>query len=161
MDVFSEGGLKAQGFVGFVNFQSLDLTTVPEAEGVYILLRDTDDPPQFLDSSPGGWFKGNDPTEEVVKLKAKWVEGARVINIGKASKTKRRNLRRRITEYRRFGLGERIAHWGGRYVWQCSDSAHYLICWKEVPQGTALNVERELRRKFKATYGKLPFGNHH
>jgi hypothetical protein len=82
-----------------------------------------------------------------------------VIYIGKASKTKSTNLRRRIKAYRRFGQGEPVGHWGGRYVWQCADSVDHIICWKDVTGRAAREVEREMLAGFEDDYGKLPFAN--
>ena len=159
MSAFSRSELAEDGFVGFVRFSDFDLNAVPPVEGVYVVLRDTDEPAEFLKSSPGGWFKGNDPTQDVAVLRDRWVEGARVVYIGKASKTKSTNLRRRIGAYRWFGQGKPVGHWGGRYIWQCADSADYVICWKDVTGLAARDVEREMLARFKADYGKLPFAN--
>ena len=159
MSAFSEAALAADGFVGFVKFCDLDLNDVPTVEGIYVVLRDTDEPPVFLRTNPGGWFKGRDPTEDIAVLRHRWVEGARVVYIGKASKTKSTSLRRRIGAYRRFGQGKRVGHWGGRYIWQCADLADYAICWKDVTGLAARDVEREMLARFKADCGKLPFAN--
>jgi len=151
--------LSDEGFVGFVRFQDLDLKGVPKVEGVYIVLRTTDGPPTFLKGSPGGWFNGNDPTESVSKLESSWVKGTRVLYIGKASRTKYTDLRKRLRWYRAFGSGKRKAHWGGRYIWQCGDSADYLVCWKDVTGRKARDVESELIARFVSEYGQRPFAN--
>ena len=63
-------------------------------------------PPQFLDVSPAGRFKGIDGTEPVADLRDRWVSESRVMYIGKANvgRSGRRGLRRRLDEYRRYKL---------------------------------------------------------
>lgn len=52
--------------------------------GVYVVYRDSDEPPHFLEVSSGGHFKGKDPTVPVALLQSAWVSGVRVLNVGKA-----------------------------------------------------------------------------
>jgi hypothetical protein len=55
-DIFVRGALAAQGFIGFVPFKHVDLDLVPSLPGVYVVLRENDTRPVFLEASPAGWF---------------------------------------------------------------------------------------------------------
>lgn len=157
---WSRSGLKADGFRGFVRFSELRAACVPAAPGVYVIVRQLDGEPEFLPSSPGGRFKGKDPSAPRERLVAEWVPEAEVVYIGKASggSTGRRGLRKRLDEFRRFGEGEPIGHWGGRLIWQLEESDTLLVCWKETAVEPAL-VERAMILKFTTEFGRRPFAN--
>ena len=135
---------------------------MPPAEaGVYVVVRSTAAPPQFLPQSVAGRFKGKDPTVTLETLNLKWLPHTDVLYIGKADlgKTGKRSIRKRLDEYRRHGAGEPVAHWGGRYLWQLADSDELLVCWKETPAAQAEEVESEFIANFLSQYGSLPFAN--
>jgi hypothetical protein len=156
--VFDHSSLEAEGFTGFVTFNELlesKLADVPTDGGVYAVLRESDEPPAFLENNPGGRFKGKDPTVDISALEAKWVEDCTVIYLGKGD-----NRRRRLREYARFGAGAPIGHWGGRYIWQLSDSAQLLVAWKVCgEEQSAAGLEGELLQRFLAEHGRMPFAN--
>jgi hypothetical protein len=128
---------------------------VPATGGVYAVLRESDERPTYLLSNPGGRFKGRDPTVAVSALEMKWVESCPVMYLGKGD-----NLQRRLKQYARFGAGDPIGHWGGRYIWQLGDSAELLVAWKGCDEGqSAADLEREIVGQFKERYGCLPFAN--
>lgn len=158
---FTREALAGRGFAGFARFKELDLGRVPVGEGVYVILREKEERPRFLDRSPAGWFKGLDPTVAVAELEASWPDGAHCVYIGKASSgtTGKRGLRKRIRELRRFGDGEPIGHQGGRRIWQLSDADDYLIAWLLTPNDDPERVEGELIRAFVDEYGVRPIGN--
>lgn len=158
---WSVGGLQDYGFEGFVRFADLPDTDVPDGPGVYVVVRSATDVPTFLHESPAGWFKGRNPAVSGARLVTKWVDGASVIYIGKATPGmgNRRGLRKRLNEYRRFGTGVPVGHWGGRFVWQLGDHETLTVAWKVLDDQDATEVEDQLIRDFVSHHGTLPFAN--
>lgn len=154
--------LEAEGFRGFVIVRDLRegrVENLPRASGVYVVLREKDDPPTSLSTSPAGWFKRKDPTVDVPSLEAAWVPGAHVLYIGKTSQQE--GLRGRSKALIDFGLGKPVAHRGGRYLWQVTDSLDFVVAWREFPRGVdPRDEERELLHRFCAAHGgRRPFAN--
>ena len=85
--------------------------------------------PEFLSRGTGGFFKGKDPNVSITELGTNWVKNTCVVYIGKAGTT----LRKRLNQYLKFGNGQNIGHWGGRYIWQIKNSGNLLLCWKPTP----------------------------
>lgn len=151
---FDRTGLEAAGFTGFVRFADL-AAAVPRSPGVYAVLRDTDGPPDFLDLSVGGHFKGKDPTVPTDVLANKWIDRATVVYFGKAGV-----LSRRLAQFAAFGRGKPTGHWGGRYAWQLADHDHLLVAWLALPDGTdPTDAEHDLLDAFAGEQGALPFAN--
>jgi hypothetical protein len=155
---FSDQALREEGFSGFVTFAELlagALADVPTSGGVYLVYRDDEAEPVFLDERPGGRFKGRNPTELVETLSGNWVPATQVMYIGKGD-----SLRRRLKQFADFGAGKPVGHWGGRYIWQLADSADLLAAWREAnTEETAAGAERALIERFKTSHGCLPFAN--
>ena len=150
-------GLRSAGFSGFESVQSLResrLAAVPSSPGVYLILCLTAEP-SFLPHSSAGRFKGRDPTVAESALRQAWVDGARVVYIGKASSS----LRTRLRTYVAHGLGRRAAHWGGRFIWQLAESGNLLVAWRVEPQRSPREVERELIAQFEHRHQRRPFAN--
>jgi hypothetical protein len=59
-----------------------------------------------LTVSPGGRFKGRDPSVSAERLQTEWVSGTPAMYIGKAD-----TLRTRLTSFARFGAGKPVGHW--------------------------------------------------
>lgn len=146
MDVFN-------GFVRVFNLRGEALKDIPDVPGVYMVLRDSVERPDFLVRGSGGYFKGKDPNVPLSELCANWVESANVLYIGKA-----KSLRKRISQYLRFGDGKPVGHWGGRYIWQLADAQELIFCWMPVI-GDADAVETEMICRFREHYGSRPFAN--
>jgi hypothetical protein len=158
MSSFTREALEREGFSSFLTFEQLRerLAEVPPHAGVYIVLRTSGDPVEFLDANPGGRFKGRDPTVEADVLRRKWIERSEVVYIGKGD-----NLQRRLKQYADFGSGNPIGHWGGRYIWQLADSASLQVAWMLGGSAeTAAMMEARLLRRFKEEHdGRLPYAN--
>jgi hypothetical protein len=158
----SVDALQQFGFEGFLPIpvlQESNCCYVLDVPGVYLVLRSSKTPPEFLAESTGGFFKGKNPTVLAGVLENKWVDNVLVLYIGKAGPAKGRTLRTRLAEYMRFGQAEAIGHWGGRYIWQLADSGGLLVCWKETYSDDPRKEESQLIEKFEAVYKKLPFAN--
>jgi hypothetical protein len=110
----------------------------------------------FLDGNPGGRFKDKDPTVDGATLRASWVPECSVVYIGKADIASRR-----LRQFARFGAGEPVGHWGGRYIWQLADSDDLLVAWHPVSWAeTAREYERRLLAHFAGLHGGArPFAN--
>jgi hypothetical protein len=156
---FSRTALRGAGFVGWVTWPKLrlaDYLPIPALPGAYVVYRPTVESPTFVHPSPAGWFKGEDPTVSEARLRTEWVEGAQVVYIGKADV-----LRRRLTQFGRFGAGEPVGHRGGRLIWQLADADDLLVAWHEINWAeTARDYERRLLGEFAEQHGgRRPFAN--
>jgi hypothetical protein len=153
--------LSRGGFTGWHRFGDLrhHLGSIDRAAGgVYIVYRDTLDPPVWLDKSPGGTWRG-DPSVTRGELLDNWGEGAaQVVYIGKANHGQ---LRNRLRAYCSFGEGRKGRHYGGRLIWQMGASADLVVAWRVItdPGVNPYDVEQEMLRRFRAVYGALPFAN--
>lgn len=155
MSGFDRAGLEARGFVGFRRVAELrastGLRTLPVEGGVYVVAIE-DSRPDFVDPGTGGWFKGSDPNVAVQTLRSKWVDGAYVVYIGKAT-----SFRTRIGQLIKFGEGRDIGHKGGRYLWQLKGAEELVVAWQVHPDPAG--EESALLEAFVAEYGTFPFAN--
>lgn len=154
--------IKDYGFTGFIPVGQLmkDVSMIPESKGVYMVLYIQDTPPVFLEKGTGGFFKGKDPNVQQMTLRENWVEGTKVVYIGKAGGASHSStLKNRIKQYLRFGEGKHVGHWGGRFIWQLKESNSLLICWKVITDEEPRKVEKNLINDFKNEYNMRPFAN--
>lgn len=162
MDFNNVDDLKSNGFAGFKNIQYLyrDSSVIPKVRGVYLVLRNTLDSPEFLHPGCGGFFKGRDPNVDEEILQQNWVEGSKVVYIGKAgSLTGKATLNSRIRQYLRFGQGNNVGHYGGRLIWQIKNHNDLVFCWKKTPNHDPRVVEKMLISNFAENFGVRPFAN--
>jgi hypothetical protein len=157
---WTRDALELAGFVGWHPFGDLPsrLGSIDRgAGGVYVVYRDTLQPPGWLDRSPAGTWRG-DPTVPHEVLVANWVEGATVVNIGKANHGQ---LSNRLRAYCSFGTGGKGRHYGGRLIWQLKDSADLLVAWRVITDLgiDPRKVEKGMIDAFRSAYGKRPFAN--
>jgi hypothetical protein len=114
--------LEEQGFEGFQTVYDLWLAKcqpIPEKPGVYLVLRDADGPPNYLDKSRAGLYKQQSLTVPVSDLESNWVENALVIYIGKAGGPGiAQGLKSRIRKYVNSGFGSKAQRRGGKLIWQ-------------------------------------------
>ena len=135
---------------------------IPALPGVYVVLGNYSDIPEFLEKGTGPEFHVksgvaqamNYPVEE---LERKWVDDTWIVYIGKTDSS----LRKRISDYIKFGVGMDVAHRGGRAIWQLPDSDKLIIGWKVIEgPGKAAQAEAELLNEFKKRHhNQLPFAN--
>ena len=164
--------LKKAGFKRFVPVSQLKSDRIyaycdrqADAEldrpGVY-MVRTDDSEPVFVPEGCGGHFKGKNPNVSVDELQANWVNETCVVYIGKAGgRSSKATLRKRIGQYIRFGSGEPVGHWGGRYIWQLEDADNLLFCWRAAKEWEdAEGLESDLIADFKVQHGGFrPFAN--
>lgn len=156
MNFKKQNDIESAGFVGFKPIKDMKnggCKDLPDAPGVYMIIRKNSAEPHFLSVGSGGHFKDEDPNVPEDVLKINWVGNTCVMYIGKATR-----LKSRISQYMRFGKGKNVGHWGGRLIWQLSDADELLVAWKPVTEDPRI-VEAALINEFKTAYSKLPFAN--
>ena len=161
MDFKTIEQIKQAGFTGFRKIGDLffDSSAIPDIKGVYMVLNLSKNV-SFLTIGTGGHFKGKNPNVSSEELKRNWVEDTIVVYIGKAgNEGGSATLRSRLRQYFRFGQGSNVGHWGGRYIWQLSNSRDLVICWKPLLKDDPRNVEAEMIQDFVDKYRKRPFAN--
>lgn len=137
------------------------MDAVPKVMGVYVVLRPSDDLPEFLENGTGGHFKGKNPNVSAETLKEAYIDGTPLLYIGKAGDPgSSSNLHSRLKQFIGFGQGKAIGHWGGRYIWQLKDAEDLLFAWLPLPGGNPSMVESKMITDFKNDHnGKRPFAN--
>lgn len=161
MDFNSLEEIKKNGFIGFKTIGELciDSDILPKKKGVYLVLHLVKKP-VFLINGTGGFFKGKNPNVQIDELNNNWVKNSKVVYIGKAGgNLSKATLHSRLKQYLDFGRGKSVGHWGGRYIWQISNSNELVICWKELDKEEPNIIESGLIKIFSDKYGKRPFAN--
>lgn len=131
---------------------------IPNEPGIYVVLGNYNEVPEFLEKGSGPEYHSNKPMNySIKKLEDKWVDHTLIVYIGKSDNS----LKHRIETYISFGKGEDVAHRGGRAIWQLPDSDNLVIGWKKISGNcNAATAEKELLKEFKQNHNKkLPFAN--
>jgi hypothetical protein len=129
------------------------VSTAPEAPGLYTVWTTADVPPRFARRSSAGHYQGREPTIPAEELQARWVPNSALLYAGKAA-----NLRTRVRLMVDFAEGKPVAHWDGRALWQLSDADELLVAWATFAD-PALALAALLGRFSEANAGALPFAN--
>ena len=151
-------GFKERGWEGFVRLSTLVSKGVPNVPGVYVVTRESTDDPVIGTEGIHQSEKQAAPygAEELTQ---RWIKGASVVYIGRASTS----LRKRLGQYRRAGMAGGTNHNGGRSIWQLADAEDLLVAWHPVDQDgsglEAAEIETQLITHFRAEYGNRPFAN--
>lgn len=153
--------LREDGFAGFRPLAGLEINRVPQAPGIFAVLKPDGYEPRFLAKSTAGVFKKKDPSLREAALAAEWIDDADVLYLGKAGPGSKgnRGLRRQIQEFVDFGKGRPPGHWDGRLIWQLADPQSLVIAWKELPAAEVNPAEANYHAGFRELYGRLPFAN--
>ena len=155
--------LTHEGFEGFRTVGQLyadGCEEIPNIRGIYAVVRESLDPPQFMPRSSAARFRDTDPTIPIDELEQLWVSGAQILFLARARGPGVRSLlKQRLKRYLRFGHGRHVAHWGGRAIWQLRDRSALRVAWKPTPKDDPARAEDEYRDRFKRHYGVLPFAN--
>ena len=148
--------LKSIGFLGFVPVRKLqkDSNPVPDASGLFIVVRLAEASPEFLRKGSCGKFKGKDPNVFLEELKSRWIDNTVVLYIGCSS-----NIRKRLKDFVNAGKGEANKCWGARLLWQIKGSQDFLLAWMPTGDGWE-EMKRQCIQAFKGSHGgKQPFAN--
>ncbi|MFA4051900.1 hypothetical protein [Mycobacteroides chelonae] len=148
--------LDLNGFSGWLTFADLANADVPKAAGVYVVVRPTDNRPEFCADAS---YRG-DTAVSISVLEDAWVDGERLVYIGMASLgSKRDGLHRRLRQFRRYGAGGSARHSGGRRIWHLADHSDLLVAWRITDDADARDTEKAMIRAFRARHGVRPFAN--
>lgn len=163
MDPGSIAFLHAEGFEGFRTTSQLyadSCEELPNIRGIYAVMRESLEPPQFMAKSTAARFRDTSPDIPLEELEKLWVPGAQILYFARArGPGVRRLLKQRVKRYLRFGHGRHVSHWGGRAVWQLRDHGSLRVAWKAMPRDDPSRFEGEYQDNFERHYGALPFAN--
>ncbi len=161
---------------------------LPNRKGIYFVIYPHQWPEySFLEEGTGSHYRGKNPNIPITNhdeldnfedssafaawfavetLWKNWVDDADILYIGQTGGTYKNGriskgtLRKRIETLFKFGKGQKVAHWGGRYLWQHDESHDFRVYWYECKDNeNPIELERKLLNEFKDEYGKNPFAN--
>jgi len=154
-------GIALDGFGAAVSVSELLGTRcrqVPTDAGIYLVTYEGEERPEFLEVGTGGRFRDLDPNHPIEVLDANWVDGGRVVYVGKAAGEE--GLYQRIRQLVRFGNGKRAAHRGGRALWQIAGAHALEVRWRTCAAAVAADQESEAIAAFADGHdGRRPFAN--
>jgi hypothetical protein len=160
--------LKDSDFLGVNSIQDLYVTkceSISEKGGVYIVFRNNLAKPEFLENSIAGLYKGESLSVGMDDLIKNWVDDAKILYIGKAGGTKKggtpiaQGLKKRIRKMVNTGFKEKAQRRGGKLIWQLEGAQKLFLGWIVTTGIEPVDFETQLKNKFRAKYGKLPFAN--
>ena len=155
--------LLRQGFEGFKTVRELMMSCrdIPKEMGVYVVLREKDERPKILEKRPFDCQEEKYPSYSKTELEKEWVEGTYIVYIGKAGGSEQKTgLHKRLSTYIRFGKGKKVAHGGGRSIWQLSDALDLVVCWRILSDEEPCCVESKMIANFRKQHdNKRPFAN--
>ena len=155
--------MKNAGFQGFNTIESLmssGCSKVPLQSGVFLVVWPSESMPEFLKQSAVGDFKGRNPSVPEEALQDRWVQGAKVVFIGRAGgETQEETLQWRLRQYVRTGQGRAIGRLDESLIWQIKDCFQMSVCWVKSGTDNPVDLEKSLLVLFEDTYGSLPFAN--
>ena len=151
------------------------MSQVPAAGGVYAVITPDSAMPEFIMWQYGNYYKKKDKKTGIENIKPlmysiavledSWISDTSIIYFGKAD-----DLHKRINDYIRYynKLQEcqhtheqlnKVAHRGGRSIWQIKGAENLIIAWMLTPNETPKLVEAGLIKTFKEKHGCRPFAN--
>jgi len=155
--------MRNAGFQGFCTIESLmasSCSEVPIQSGVFLVVWPSDSIPDFLKQSAAGDFKGRNPSLPEETLHDRWVQGAKVVFVGRAGgETQDETLQWRLRQYMRAGQGRAVGRLGESLIWQIRDCYQMQVCWVTSGADNPADLEKSLLVLFEDTYGSLPFAN--
>ena len=128
-------------------------------KGIYLVIWEWKDRPEFLNPGTGGCFKRKDPNVKIDMLEDIWVEDALIIYVGANREGKNGNLETRIEQLIRFGSRKNTGHYGGRLMWQIKDAEDLKIRWKVMADDKQENEKEQVLAEFEQVHQSLPFAN--
>jgi hypothetical protein len=153
-------GIDLSGFsepVSVADLANSRCSALPASPGVYVVVRKALSAPEFARESGAGWFKQRDPSYPLSTVRSNWVEGASIVYVGMTAA--KRGLRGRVKQLIDFGMGQPVAHRGGRLLWHLRDWRDLKIAWLETSKPEASERESELISVFRSVHGVRPFAN--
>ena len=154
--------LRDAGFAGFRPLARLEINRVPQAPGIFAVLKPDGYEPRFLAKSTAGVFKKKDPSLGEAALAAEWIDDADVLYLGKAGPGSKgnRGLRQANTGVRRLREGQAAGPLGRPIDLAARRSA---VPGDRLERAAGSRGElggSQLPRRFpSSSIGRLPFAN--
>lgn len=159
--VTSKAGLLRIGFRLLGNIDRLKLEGIPNLEGldksgVYAVVSHQGYTPNFIDQNDARRRGNVIHPWDIAKLEKKWVSGAEVLYIGKATNTLKERIRE-LVKHCRGRTSDTGPHKGGEILWQLKDYDRFEVLY--LPTDNPQKTENKLLQDFKNVMKKLPFAN--
>lgn len=133
---------------------------LPDSPGIYAVCLPGWEAHAFTaDAGRARHAKPADP--DLLRKKRDRILGAEptdILYIGKAG-AKASNLRKRVSQLARFGVGRARNHRGGEWLWQLEGIDEAEVRMWRCPRGGPERLEGELLERFRADHGDWPLAN--